>query len=285
MKIFTISALLILLMIVVIGGSGCLGKSENYEDTILKYLEAKYHEKFVVKKMFKEVNFSSTDSVRATCYSERNPKINFTVNYHLTFSDVHNKEEIIKLLKSPDFYSKKYLTSWKDDVEPYFEDDYANILYQSKFNNMLKRKLDLNQDYIIQTRFDTPNYYTNLNESRVDLNSYLGTENYDLYAYHFIFIKENGETLESKLNLINKIAGEVANSRITEQYIHAYFLRDYSPNKIQKKYYENYEFPNDYFANLKTCTSSAIVTLEKGIVTDSNQKILDMLGGPPNANQ
>lgn len=268
----------ILIFIILLGASGCMKKSENYQEDILSYLEAKYNEKFVVDSMKKEIGMGTTDNIRAKVHSDIFPEIKFTVNYNLAFSDVHNKEEVVELLKQTDAYDEKYLKEWEDDVEPYFEDDYANILYQNKFNNSLEEKLDIKTDYLIQTRFDTPNYFTSLKESQVDLESYLGTENYDLYAYHFLFIKDEGDTIESKLNLINEVTKALSNPKITEQYLLVYFLNDFSPNEIKNKYYENYEFPNDYFANMETCTASAIVTMENGVVIDSNQDIMNMLG-------
>lgn len=278
MRRVKISVWTLLAIIFFLVASGCLKKSESYQEDILSYLEAKYNGKFVVKSMKKEIGIGTEDNIRAKVHSDKFLEIKFTVNYNLAFSDAHNKEEIGELLKQTDSYDEEYLKEWEENVEPYFEDDYANILYQNKFNNILEEKLDIKSDYLIQTRFDTPNYFTSLSESQVDLESYLGTENYDLYDYHFLFIKDEGDTIESKLNLINEVTKELSNSKITEQYLLVYFLNDFSPNEIKNKYYENYEFPNDYFANMETCTASAIVTMENGVVIDSNQEILKMLG-------
>lgn len=93
-----------------------------------------------------------------------------------------------------------------------------------------------------------------------------------------MFIKDNDETLESKLNLINLLSKKVSNARIEGQYVVVYFLNEFSPEDIKRNYYDNYEYPDDYFANLETCTSSAIITIEKGIVIESDQEILNMLG-------
>lgn len=277
MRRVKISVWTLLAMIFLLVASGCLKQSESYQEDILRYLEAKYNVKFVVESMRKEIGIGTEDNIRAKVHSEKFPEIQFTVNYNLAFSDNHNKEEIGKLLRQTDSYDEKYLKEWEDKVEPYFEDDYANIPYQNKFNNLLEEKLEIKSDYLIQTRFDTPNYFTNLRESQVDLENYLGTENYDLYAYHFLFIKDNGDTLESKLNMINQLSKKVANARIAGQYLVVYFLNDFSPEDIKRNYYDNYEYPDDYFANLETCTSSAILTIENGIAIESNQDILTML--------
>ena len=86
----------------------------------------------------------------------------------------------------------------------------------------------LKNDHLIQTRFDTPNYFTGLSESQVKLESYLGTENYNLYAYHFLFIKDDGEILDNKLDTIKQLSKEVSNSNISGQYLVVYYLSDFS---------------------------------------------------------
>jgi hypothetical protein len=267
MRRVKISVWTLLAIIFLLVASGCMKKSESYQEDILSYLEAKYNEEFVIESMKKEIGMGTEDYIRAKVHSDKNPEIQFTVNYNLAFRNVHSEEEI----------DEKSLKEWEDNVEPYFEDDYANIPYQNKFNNLLEEKLEINSDYLIQTRFDTPNYFTNLRESQVDLESYLGTENYDLYSYHFLFIKDNGDTLDSKLTMINQLSKKVANARIAGQYLVVYFLNDFSPEDIKRNYYDNYEYPDDYFANLDTCTSSAILTIENGIAIESNQDILTML--------
>lgn len=254
-------------------------KSENYQEDILNYLEAKYNEKFTVESMSKEVGFGSSDVIRAIVYSKKFPDVTFTVNYQLKFSDVHDKEEIEDLLKQADVYSEEYLKEWENDVEPYFEDDYANIINQNKFDNIIKEKLEINKDFLLKSVFTTPNHYPDLDESQADLSTYMGSENYDLYAYHFIFLKDDGDTDDSKLNLITNLSNSIANISTRKQYVLFYFISDFDGSNLEQKFFEYYKDPNEYFSNLESTTSNGIVTIDKGIVKESNEDILKMLGG------
>ena len=277
-RIIRLAGVFSLVITMLIGVSGCAEKPEDYKKDIHNYLEAKYDEEFVVESMSKEIGLGTNDLIRAKCHSKQFPENTFILQYQLDFRDIHNEEETADLLKQSDSFSNEHLKEWEDEVEPYFEDDYANILYQSKFNKMVEGKIDLKNDHLIQTRFETLNYFTSLSESQVELENYLETENYDLYAYHFLFIKDEGESLNTQLDMIRQVSSEIANSRITEQYILVYFLSEFSKYDIQKHYYEHYEFPDDYFADLDICTSSADVTLVNGVINESNEVILKMLG-------
>lgn len=245
--------------------------NDDYQDIILQYLEAKYHDKFVVSTMSKEDGFDGNEIIVAECYYKKFPKIKFLVNYDNEFNDIHNKKEIDALLNRAASDSKKSLDQWEENVEPYFEDTYANVLFQNQINETLRAKISLETDYLIQTKFENTTYhYQSLRESRGDLDSYFNSEDYSVYAYHYLFVKHNGDPLEDQLLLLNKIAKAVSDSRIGTQQIYVFFLNEFSPKEIKDTYYANYEDPSDYYSRLGIVTSNALITIEKGSVTDIN---------------
>ena len=128
-RIIRLAGVFVLVITILVGVSWMLKKPEDYKKDILDYLEAKYDEEFVIDSMRKEIGLGTSDLIRAKCHSKQYPEINFIVQYQLDFNDIHNEEEIVDLLKQTDSYSEEFLKEWEDEVEPYFEDDYANILF------------------------------------------------------------------------------------------------------------------------------------------------------------
>lgn len=282
-SIYRFTSLLILSVTLAIVASACSQQTEksngqasgklndDYKDIILQYLEAKYHDKFVVSTMSKEDGFDGNEIIVAECYYKKFPKIKFLVNYDNEFNDIHNKKEIDALLNRAASDSKKPLDQWEENVEPYFEDTYANVLFQNQLNETLRAKISLERDYLIQTKFENTTYhYQSLRESKGDLDSYFNSEDNSVYAYHYLFVKDNGAPLEDQLLLLNKLAKSVSDSRIGTQQIYVYFLNEFSPKEIKDTYYANYEDPSDYYSRLGIVTSNALITIEKGTVTDIN---------------
>lgn len=284
MQFSKFASLLMLTIAIAIGATGCSQITEkvqktdqskekfntDYEDVILQYLTAKYNEKFVISNMKKEEGFDGEDLILAECHSKSFPEIKFEVNFDTQFSNVHNEKEISDLLKRVDSYSEEYVKHWEDDVEVYLQDNYGSVLFQNQYTQMLDGKISLENNHFIQTKFENPVYYVSLKESQGDLDSYLGAEDENIYAYHYVFVKDSDAPLEDQLLLLNKLAKEVSDSRIGTQQLYVYFLSEFSTKEIKKNYYANYEDPSGYFSRLGTVTSNSFITIEDGVVTDIN---------------
>ena len=148
----------------------------------------------------------------------------------------------------------------------------------NKYDQMIEGKLNINRDYLIQSVFTTPNHFPNTYESRVELDEYMGSKSFDLVAYHFFLIKDQGDTTENKIDIINKISNNIANSNTSMQYVYFYFISDFSIGNLKKDFFRNYKDPNEYFETQEITLSNGIISIDKGIIQDSKEEIIKMLG-------
>ncbi|WP_147534587.1 hypothetical protein [Bacillus marasmi] len=282
MRFLKFTSLLVLSITLVLVASACSQQTEqsggqsngklndNYQDVILQYLKSKYNEEFGVSTMRKEDGFDGNEIIIAECYPKKFQEIKFEVNYDKEFLNVHDESEVDELLGQVDQNNKSSLIKWEENVEPYLEDTYANVLFQNQYSKMLSEKISLEQDFLVQTKFENTYHNASLKESRADLDSYLKSLDISVYASHYVFVKDDGTPLEDQLLLINKLAKEVSDSRIGTQQIYIYFLSTFTPTEIKDSYFANYEDPSGYYSRLGTVTSNALITIEDGKVTDIN---------------
>ena len=231
------------LIIMMIGVSGCMNggdvinnNSNQYKEQILVYLEQKYGENFVIDKILRRVEIEEADVVLAQCHSEQYPNEVFDVIYHLSMDDIYKKDEIIELLKESGTYDESKLKKWESEIEPYFEDNYTNVIMQHQYD----------EDTVVPsgvkviTRITTPNYYPDASDKACELSQYCTSDRFDITCYNYVFV-----SAESNLDE-QYIISSVVNKRIKDQYINVIWT-DKNFEDCSNVYYENYDFPYEAF--------------------------------------
>lgn len=248
--------LFVLSTFIIIGGAGCMKKDSNeYKQEILTYLEQKYEEIFVVDSMMRQKTIGKSDVVKATCHSEKYPNENFEVNYHLDIRDVHNSEEIVDFLKAADVYDDEQADKWESDVEPYFEDNYSNVIQQHLFDE----SINLPSKVSLYTKITTPNAYPNVEESFSTIENYCNSDNYDVYAFHYIFVEAgNRDSIDDSFIEENIVKSCFRTQKITV------FVVD-SIESIESDYYRNYDNRAEFFENAGYVLESNKSTYYEGI--------------------
>lgn len=236
-------SILLCLIIAMIGVSGCMNNtisstdsSNQYREEIQTYLEQKYGEKFQVDKMVRRVEMEEADVVIAQCHSEEYPNEIFDVVYHLSMDDIYKKEEIITLLKESGCYDETKLRKWENEVEPYFEDNYTNVIKQREFD----LSLIIPDGVMVISRFKTPNYYPSARESQMQISDFIAERSSDLACYNYVFISDTSNVNEQEVINI------VVNKSIKNQYINLVYTKS-DFEMCKNVYYENYDFPYEHF--------------------------------------
>ncbi len=251
---------IILSLLIIVGGVGCVKKTaKEYNLEILTYLEEKYNETFTVVKMSMHREIGRADVVLAECYSEKYPHETFEVCYHLDMRETYDVDEIIELLKKADCYDEEKMSSWKSEVEPYFEDDYSKIIFQNEFD----RKYCNFDSTMTQTWFEVSNYYPTAEEGGVSLEEYMSSENYTLYACTQVFVNE--DMVEDKTDYMEDVLNKVSVQGIARQYVYFYFT-DKSAEFLKEEYVNNYDDLVMYFKNADYLTGYESYLVKKGIV-------------------
>lgn len=232
-------------------------KAENYESEILLYLKAKYNENFIIDDMTRQTDIGLPSVIVAKAYSERFPEESFDVNYHLSFQDIDNKEEVIEFLKEMDVYDESKLKTWDEDVEPYFEDNYANVIFQNQYDEAF---CDFDATYV-KTMIETTNYFSDATAETVTLEEYLDSESNPVYTCNMIFVDE--KKVADKQAYVDEIVRKLARKTIERQFIYIHFT-DKDKDFLENEFYANYDDAVKYFMDAPYLTDYIDVFLKDG---------------------
>lgn len=277
MKILRKMSLVFLILLLLLGVSGCMKNPVEYKEEILNYLKAKYDDEFTVVSAIRETNRGKSDVIRAVCFSKTYPFINFHTYYQLDANDILGKDEVIRLLKEANAYNEDDLKTIPAEIEIYFEDEYANVLYQNKFDTDVD-SMKNQANYFFTTVFKTANYYQSAEEASVSLEQYVSNPNYNLYTYHSVFI-QNNVTAKERSQFVNDIVKHISFSGVTKQYLLMYFVDPYDVAAIKKDFQDNYAEADDYFSSVARTKSIYYLTVVNGEIVDSEDEMAKLLEG------
>jgi len=247
-----------------------------YGEEIITYLKVKYNDEFSVASAVREFRYGEKDIVRALCYNNAYPTITFQVQHHLAANNIFGKSEILKLLKEADAYEDGDLMVFPEEVERYFEDDYANILFQNEFDlvfDSMKNK----DEYFFMTKFETPNYFPSVEEARVSLEQFMANPNQNLYATHYVFAK-NRTAADERAALLNDAVKHIYHADIHDQALIVFFVEPYDISAIKEEYLENYKYPYDYFLKSGKSSFNYNFRIRDGEIENA-EELMERMGG------
>ena len=218
---------IVLCIIIMFGVSGCMSigdlfgiSMEEMETELLAYLQEKYGEEFVTDKLVKE--FSG----------------NYGVYYRLVFTSEKRPEKGVLIC-----YKEGLLSGTVREIcgETWqLRDDYANIILQTEYAEMLQK--ELGDDVLVKCQLKTPNHM--LTQEEFDAGVEACLENTDICPHLCVFLFADMSRADGEL----KVAAEafMGQYNVYRQYLYIAYESPIFFSIWEKRYYENASNFGDY---------------------------------------
>ena len=213
----------------------------KYREDILEYLETKYNEEFVIKRLSRIKTIGSVDTVYALCASKRFPDDLFEVALTLSIYDIYGKDEVTEFLRRADVYGDETV----EDEGQLLADNYINIIVQNAFDEKLE-EIDAT---FVKTQITTPNKYLNVSDKNITPDTFFECYGNDVVVYTSIFVENENKLEDSRF--LNENARLIVCDKLQDQFLF-YYATDLGREEIESLYIQNYHNNNEYFYDAAT---------------------------------